>query len=174
VNLKYLITIVLVITSILTHAHASTLPQWFLESFKKLHLNDRYEIKFYLKPTFLQADFNGDGVNDIAALVTEKKTHKGGILLIHGNTDQWFVFGAGTDFGNGSDDFFNWLKKWKLYRDRVVYETTFDKDDNITGSRTVKLKRPSINLLMLEDIEPSPVAVIYWNGKKYIWIHQGE
>ncbi|MCR8560663.1 hypothetical protein KXD93_23610 [Mucilaginibacter sp. BJC16-A38] len=172
--MKYLVIIVLVITSIPTHAQASTLPQWFLTSFKRHHLNDRYEIKSNLKPTFLQGDFNGDGVNDIAALVTEKKTHKGGILLIHGCTDQWFVFGAGTDFGSGSDDFFNWLKKWKLCREKVVYETTIDKDDNITGSRTVKLKRPGINLLMKEEAEPSPVAVIYWNGKKYIWIHQGE
>ncbi|ASU35849.1 hypothetical protein [Mucilaginibacter xinganensis] len=150
------------------------MPQWFLESFKKHHLNDRYEIKPYLKPGFLQADFNGDGVIDIAVPVTENKTHKGGILLIHGNTGEWFVFGAGTNFGNGSDNFLNWLKKWKLYRDKVVYETTFDKDDNITGSRTVKLKRPGIELLMLENIAPDPVAVICWNGKKYIWIHQGE
>jgi hypothetical protein len=173
--MKRLILLVLLITTSHLHAQQRTLPTWFTQSFIQNKLNEKYELKSYLKPTFLEADFNGDGAKDVATIVTEKKTRKGGILLIHGNTNQWFVFGAGTNFGNGSTDFFNWMKRWKVYRNKVVEETTFDKNDDITGSRVVKLKRPGIEVLMLEAIdEPSPVAVIYWNGKKYIWIHEGE
>jgi hypothetical protein len=49
-----------------------------------------------------------------------------------------------------------------------------NQDGDIKGSRAIKLKTPGIEMLTMEDIEPSPVAIIYWNGKKYIWIHEGE
>lgn len=173
--MKYLITfsLSLLITTLLFGQEAK-LPEQLITAFKDSKLNGKYKLQPYLKPAYLEADFNGDGITDVAALIVEKKTQKGGILLIHGHTHQWFVFGAGTDFGYGSADFSSWLRKWMVYKGRTVEETTFNKENDITGSRLVRLKRPALSLLMQDDSQPSPVATIYWNGKKYIWIHQGE
>jgi hypothetical protein len=39
------------------------------------------------------------------------------------------------------------------------------------GAKEWTLKRPALNL---ENPDASAGGLIYWNGKKYIWIHQGE
>jgi len=67
---------------------------WFIKSFKQLKLNHKYELKDYLKPPYLEADFNGDGHTDIAILVDERRTKKKGILIIQDEGRQYFVFGA--------------------------------------------------------------------------------
>jgi hypothetical protein len=126
-----------------------------------------------LKPSFLQSDFNGDGITDIATLVTEKKTKKTGILLIHGGSNQYFVLGAGTKFGNGGDDF-KWARGWHLYKDKIAYEQLFNKDGDMLGCKKIKLVRAVFFIYDLEDGEPNSGGIIYWDGKKYIWIHQGE
>jgi hypothetical protein len=168
---RFILLLIILSTS---HVYAqSTVPPWFLTSLKDLKLDQKYEVSSYLKPTFVQADFNGDGKMDIAALVVEKKSRKKGILLIHANTSEYFLFGAGTNFGNGSDDF-KWAKGWKLYKNKTAYETTFNSDGDILGSKKINLARKAIYIHDLEDGEPNSGGLIYWTGKKYIWIHQGE
>jgi hypothetical protein len=54
-------------------------------------LVDKYEIKTNLKPTYLQADFNGNGIKDIATMIVERKGQKKGILLIHDNNNQFVI-----------------------------------------------------------------------------------
>ncbi len=158
----------------LCHAsQAQQLPGWFITAFNVQKLNTKYTITSFLKPAFLTADFNGDKVNDIAVLVTEIKTKKKGVLLIHGKTCQYFVFGAGVKFGNGGADF-NWLKQWDLYKEKVAHEMLFDKDGGMTGSKKIKLVRTGLLVTDLEDGQPNSGGIIYWNGIKYIWIHQGE
>lgn len=61
----------------------TTFPGWFHHSFKGKQLNKKFSITPFLKNGFLQADFNGDRLVDIAVLVTEKITGKKGILLLH-------------------------------------------------------------------------------------------
>jgi hypothetical protein len=127
-----------------------------------------------MNPSFLQEDFNGDGSSDVAVLVLEKVTHKRGVLLIHVNSLQYYVFGAGTKFGDGSDNF-SWANKWSIYKKKSAYETKFDKkNDDILEGKEIKLKRPCISLASIEDGAEVSGGLIYWNGKKYIWIHQGE
>jgi hypothetical protein len=133
-------------------------------------LDSKYELSAYIKPAFLQSDFNGDHNMDCAALIIEKSTKKVGILLIHSNVSKFYIFGAGYDFGNGSDNF-DWLRMWKVYDNKTAYETQFDKESgDITGSKIVNIERPAIEV---EDMEIAG-GLIYWNGHKYIWIHQGE
>ncbi|HEY2582871.1 MAG TPA: hypothetical protein VGI43_13745 [Mucilaginibacter sp.] len=171
--MKFLILIsFFILTSTQVHAQ-SPIPVWFVTSFKQLKLEQKYETSGYIKPSFLQADFNGDGIMDIAALVIEKKTKKKGILLIYGKSNQYFVFGAGTNFGNGSDDF-KWARGWRVYNSKIAYETTFNEDGDILGAKKIKLSRKAFYIYDLEDGEPNSGGIIYWNCKKYIWIHQGE
>ena len=147
-------------------------PDWFISAFKANGLDKKYELSSFLKPAYLQSDFNGDSHQDIAALVIEKKNKKKGILLIEGKILNYFIFGAGTNFGDGSDDF-KWATDWSLYNKKYADETTFDKKSgDILGSKKINLSRPGI---LIEDTENSFAGVIiYWNGKKYIGIHQGE
>lgn len=154
-------------------SQAQQLPDWFTTAFKTHGLNTKYSIAPFLKPAFLTADFNGDKVNDIVVLITEIKTKKKGVLLMHGKTNQCFVFGAGTNFGNGGADF-NWLKQWNLYKEKVAYEMLFDKDGGMSGSKKIKLVRVGLLVTDLIDGQPYSGGIIYWTGSKYTWIHQGE
>jgi hypothetical protein len=141
---------------------------------KNKGLTKKYEIASFLKPDFIQSDFDGDGTLDVIACVTEKTTKKKGLLLIHGKTNDHFVFGAGTNFGNGSDNF-DWADKWALYTKKTASETVFNKaSGDIIGSKEVKLTRPAIIIRHYEDGAAISGGIIYWNSKKYIWIQQGE
>ena len=111
---------------------------------------------------------------DLAILIVEKATKRKGILLIHAKTTAHFIFGAGTAFGSGGKDF-KWADKWKLYTKRTAYETQFDKESgDIIGGNEIKLARPGILVEDYEDGAALAGGIIYWNGTKYVWIHQGE
>jgi len=155
-------------------SQTATLPVWFTNTFKNKELDKKYIIASFLMPSYLQGDFNGDIEQDIAVLVTEKITKSKGILLIHGKTNEHFVFGAGISFGNGEKDF-KWADKWMLYTKEIATETQFDKESgDIIGSKTVKLVRPGILIEDYQDGTSLTGGIIYWSDKQYIWIHQGE
>jgi hypothetical protein len=147
------------------------IPSTFNETFTKLGLNKKYQQSAFLSPAFIQADFNGDGVPDVCILVASKTTKKSGLMILHGNSTAYFVFGAGTKFGSGSDDF-KWADNWTLYTGKNASTTQFDKrSGDIIGSKIVKLFRPGV---LIESKEDGAGGIIYWNGKRYIWMHQGE
>jgi hypothetical protein len=170
--MKYLFSLYIFLISSSVYAQSS-LPPEYIKSFKQLKLNEKYEIIKSFKPAYLQSDFNGDKLIDIAAIVFDKKTKKKGILLIEGGTKKYFVFGAGKTFGNGGDDF-KWMGGWELYKKRIAQETLFNEDGDILGSKGIKLLRAAFYIYDLEDGQPNSGGIIYWDGKKYIWIHQGE
>jgi hypothetical protein len=129
----------MVIVSVALHAQKAPLPLWVLNSFKKLKLDDKYDIKGYLKPVFLQSDFNGDGVTDAVFQVIE--TLKKGIVIFFGNSSRYFVFGAGTRVGTvGADaaDDLKWMGSWEVYKRKIAFETKFDNGD-IAGLRCTGL-----------------------------------
>jgi hypothetical protein len=171
--MRTLLLITFLLTFKVSSSRQPSLPTWFQTAFKTKGLDKKYLITRFITNGVLQADFNGDKLNDIAILVTEKATKKRGILLVHKQNNQYFLFGAGTKFGSGSDNF-KWAKGWKIYSEKTATETQFDKDDNIVGGKEIKLKRPAIQIWAVEDGEPITGGVIYWTGQKYIWIHQGE
>ena len=151
-----------------------TLPASFSDVFKSKRLHTKYTLGTFVKPSLLQADFNGDGKQDIAVLVIEKATGRKGLLLIHGKTNEHFLFGAGSDFGNGGKDF-KWADMWKLYKGKTAFETQHDKESgDIIGEKEIRLARPAILIEDYEDGAALAGGLIYWNGAKYVWIHQGE
>jgi len=154
-------------------AQTKSIPAWFINSFKNNKLSIKYQLDAYAKPAFLKADFNGDGIKDIAALIIERKTRKKGIVIMHGTTNPYFVFGAGVQFGNGGDNF-KWMTGWKLYTKKVAYETQVNKNGDLIDPKKVKMKRSAVYVYKTEDLYPNSGGLIYWDGKKYIWIQQGE
>jgi hypothetical protein len=157
-----------------TEVPAEKFPSWFNEFLEHKALDKQYNITVDKKPTAIEADFNRDGTPDIAVLVTEKVKGRKGILVVHGKSTTYHVFGAGKDFGSGGDDF-KWLAQWSLYTSKTASETLFDEETgDILGGKEIKLAGPAILVEDYEDGAAVAGGIIYWNGKQYIWIHQGE
>lgn len=171
--MKQYFLIILMLLSSKLFGQTKFAQSWIVNEFKVQKLDEHYKLQAFLKPAFLEDDFNGDGRNDIAALVIQKKTNKKGILLIHGGSAKYYFLGAGSNFGNGGDNF-EWLKGWRIYKKKVVYKTTFSTDGDITGAKKIKLIRHGIQAMSLIDGQLTAAAIIYWDGSKYIWIHEGE
>lgn len=163
---------ILLLTSII--AHSQSLPDWFTAIYTKKGLDKEYVLISSIKPSFLEADFNADTYEDIAVLVVAKKTKKKGVLIIHQKTNTFVILGAGNRPSDGGDDF-SWIDKWQLYKKRAAFESLFDKKSgDIIGSRKVNLKQTGILFEDYEDGAALSGGILYWNGKTYQWIQQGE
>jgi hypothetical protein len=118
-----------------------------------------YDISSRVNPSFLDGDFDGDGRMDVAALVKQRSTGKVGVAIVHGGNNKVTILGAGTSIGNGGDDF-EWMDSWEIYsKDRAVKGTNFPK---LHGDALLVSKSEAAS------------ALIYWNGKRYVWLQQGD
>jgi hypothetical protein len=153
---------------------AEVIPSWFVKAFNEQKLNQKYSIINNVKPTFLNADLNGDGKEDIAVQIVNIKTKKKGLLIINAVTNKSFIFGAGIKFKEEDFDNTNWLHGWRINKDKIVYEARFNSDGDMMAARKIRIKHPAIYAYSLEDGEESAGVIIYWNGANYISIHQGE
>lgn len=119
-----------------------------------------YDFSFRINPPYLEGDFNGDGKMDVAVLVKERSTGKVGVAIVSGTTSKVTILGAGTSIGNGGDDF-EWMDSWQVYSKTraAVSETSVP---HFRG-----------DALLVEKSEAAS-ALIYWNGKRYVWSQQGD
>jgi hypothetical protein len=85
-------------------------------------------------------------------LVKERSTGKLGIAIVHGTTGKVTILGAGFGVGNGGDDF-EWMDSWQVC------------------SKTRNVPRLRGDALLVEKSEAAS-ALIYWNGKRYVWFQQ--
>lgn len=162
------------LVSTLSNCQTDSISDEFLKVFKSAGLDKKYLISKSLKPAFLNVDLNADSVTDIALFVAEKKSNRKGIIIIHGQTQNFYVFGAGKDFGNGGDDF-QWADQWSIFKDKPAQETQVNSQSgDLIESKSLKLNKPALLIEALEDGTPSSGGLIYWNGSSYIWIQQGE
>jgi hypothetical protein len=121
-----------------------------------------YDLSFRINPSYLEGDFNGDGKMDVAVLITERSTGKLGIAIVHGSTGKVTILGAGIGVGNGGDDF-EWMDSWQVYsKTRAAH-----------ASGETRVQRLRGDALLVEKSEAAS-ALIYWNGKRYVWSQQGD
>lgn len=146
-----------------------SLPDWFIYCTEQIKCGKSLVVTGKLNPFYLESDFNGDDVLDIALCVQEKETKKNGILIIHGKTLETFIIGAGNKFAHVGDDF-KFLEIWKLYRERIVAVTTFTEDGDILGAEEVQIENDAISVSSSE----SPSNIIAWQNDKYVWLHTGD
>src|SRR5262249_2227041 len=97
---------------------------------------------------------------DAAVLVKERSTGKLGIAIVHGTTGKVTILGAGIGIGNDGDDF-EWMDSWQVYFKACVAHAE--------GETSVHLRSDA---LLVEKSEAAS-ALIYWNGKRYVWSQQG-
>jgi hypothetical protein len=139
--------------------HPHDIPELIDRAITNGLLAKNYDVSFRMNPFYLRGDFNGDGKIDIAALVKQRSTGKVGIAIIHGATDKVIVLGAGTAVDNGGDDF-EWMDSWEIY----------SKDRMVSGTSVPKLRGDAL----LVSKSEAASALIYWNGKRYVWLQQGD
>jgi hypothetical protein len=121
-----------------------------------------YDLSFRMDPSYLEGDFNGDGKMDVSVLVKERATGKLGIAIVHGTTGKVRILGAGTGIGNGGDDF-EWMDSWQLYsKTRAAHASDKTSVPRLRGDALLVEKREAAS------------ALIYWNGKRYVWSQQGD
>jgi hypothetical protein len=112
-----------------------------------------------MNPFYLRGDLNGDSKTDVAVLVKQRSTGKLGIAIIHSATDKVIILGAGNSIGNGGDDF-EWMDSWEIY-------------SKSRPSSQTSLPRLHGDALLVGKSEAAS-ALIYWNGKRYVWLQQGD
>jgi hypothetical protein len=125
-------------------------------------LGKKYEVSFHLSPFYLRADFDGDGKIDVAALVKQRSTGKLGIAIVHGEAEKATILGAGTAIGKGGDDF-EWMDSWQIC----------SKDRGAKGAHETGVPHLRGDALLVSKSEAAS-ALIYWNGKHYVWLQQGD
>ena len=140
----------------------SDLPDAVKKALTNGSTGEKHALSFRIKPSYLEGDFNGDGKMDTAVLVEERSTGKLGIAIVHGTTGKVTVLGAGIAIGNGGDDF-EWMDSWKVY------------SKTHAARPREKTSVPSFrgDALLVEKSEAAS-ALIYWNGKKYVWSQRGD
>ena len=140
------------------------LPDWVLEldvlgstTFLK-----GYSIENRLNPLYLEADWNGDGHLDLALPIQEVISGKKGIVIIHGNTGETFIIGAGQQHETMDFDELGWVDIWKVNR---LKENKPGLEEEI---ELLVLENPSIRIAQSE----LGGGLIYWNGEAYSYFHQ--
>jgi hypothetical protein len=142
---------------------ASSLPSELGDYLRASTGHESYALASWLNPYYLQADFNGDGRTDIAILVREKATDRGGILIVHLGVNQHFVVGAGSSFDNGRDDF-SWMDAWHTYARGVVGQGAHEaqKPPTLLGDAILVIKTEASS------------GLVFWTGTEYAWYQQGD
>ena len=139
------------------------LPEWVMLKFDHdTTINSKYKISEYLNPFYLEADFDGDSSMDIAIAIQERGKNYKGILILSRTKNKYFILGAGNKFGRkGGRVDFDWLNNWLICRKKTFEDTDSHKVINLT--------HPTIFVEAMEKFS----AIIYWDGKKYMWAQQG-
>ena len=122
---------------------------------------ETHQISCRLNPFYLRAEFDGDGMTDVAILVVEKKTGRDGIAVIHTGDAHVSLLGAGQALGNGGDDF-SWMDAWSVRAAPKQGNVFEDPLPEFTGE-----------VLYVEKSE-SASAYIGWTGERFEWYQSGD
>ena len=98
----------------------------------------------------------------MAALIKQRSSGKIGIAIVSGATGRMTILGAGIAIGNGGEDF-EWMDSWQVFsRTRAAHAEGETHVPQLRG-----------DALLVEKSEAAS-ALIYWNGKRYVWTQQGD
>ena len=144
-----------------TFAQRYSLPGWTQVQLEAEAFAPRYVLDATLNPWLIHGDFDGDGRGDVVLLVRDRAQQRLGLAFVHQAAAAPHVVGAGTELGNGSDDF-GWVDAWSLF-------------PRGPASPGVEGPAPALrgDALMIYRTE-SASALLYWDGRRYQWHQQGD
>lgn len=137
---------------------AASLPPEVFDSFAGL---SGYAFESRLNPFYLQGDFDGDGLLDMAVLIRARATGKHGIAVAL-TSGPLVVAGAGQRVGNGGGDF-DWMDAWYVQRKGPV-------EEGADPAAPPRLKGDAIKVVKTD----SASAIIWWDGRRLRWYQQGD
>src|SRR5262249_28582304 len=108
-------------------------------------------------------DFNGDGVNDIAVLITRREDGNRGIAILHAGASQPIILGAGQAVRDGIVGDFYWPGAWSVYPKSPVGQNAWD-------DPPPKLRGDALLIIKPEAAS----SILYWDGVAYRWYQQGD
>ena len=120
-----------------------------------------FERYSWIEPSNISADLDGDGLPDAALLIRQTKSKKQGILICATTSKLPFVVGAGTDFGNGGDNF-DWMNIWEL----LPKSPAVARHD--PNNRMAKQNQLHVG------VDGGAGGHIYFEGGKFYWEQAGE
>lgn len=119
-----------------------------------------YELNRAISPMYLKGDFDHDGTVDYAVAVVRVR-EAGTAICLSGSPGKVVVLGAGTLFhGFRNLDF----SAWHLHRRELKV------GPGQGGGAAPKLKGDAFLIDWLERGS----ALVYWNGKRFVWYQQGD
>jgi len=135
----------------------SNLPEWAYATLRDDgSFQERYQLFLKFNPSFQSGLFSGDSLPDVAILITERRSGRRGIAILHSGDHSIHIIGAGTEFGNGGDDF-AWLGQWSVEDASVLDEPS------IRGRQALYIGKGD-----------SAGGMVWWNGKQYVWTQWGD
>lgn len=122
-------------------------------------LGSGYTISGRINPFYLRGDFDGSGKAGYAVLV--RNGDQQGVMLCRSGMAKPVVLGAGTEFNKMKDLNFN---AWQVHPKGHPVER------GVEEGKPPTLQGDAILL----EWEESASAIVYWNGKRFIWYQQGD
>jgi len=157
----------LVLAALLPHsalAEESLLPGqfpfWAERAWAQAAISRSLQVSKRLNPFVWRGDFDGDGRQDLALLVLNIRSKKEGIAFLF-QRGRVVVIGAGTNFGNGGDDF-SWMDVWHVEEKGTGH-------GNYRG-QSVTLR---VDGLMVAK-ESSASALVYFRNGRPVWQQYGD
>lgn len=121
---------------------------------------------------FIRGDFNADNQDDFSARLTNLKNKKKGVIIIH-NSDKidYYFFGAGKVV-DGMDNL-DWINEFRsiLKGDTVAATLVDEESGDIIGADKKNAVQLKGNGIFMHVDESEGGGIIYWNGRKYEWLH---
>ena|SRR5687768_4051581 len=117
-------------------------------------------------------DFNADGKDDFASVVTNAVNGFQGVLIIHNNDQQeYFLFGAGQEV-NGMRNL-DWIETFAIIpKGEVIAPTLVDRETgDIIGADETKQFRLLGDGIQMGVEEAGGGGILFWKGAKYDWYH---
>jgi len=127
-------------------------PLWVRPVLEKSEIAQKHTILTAFNPFYLESDFNGDKIDDIAFYVENKVDKSKGIMIVNKGKNSVYVVGCGSPTDMGSS--LNWTKAMFVFREKNIRNE---------GKTRATLKYPAIQLTG----HSRGSLVVYWVGKKY-------
>ena len=131
------------------------------------HIFDRFSLSDRVNPFYLRGDFDGDGQQDYAVLVTDQKSKKSAMVIClssHKSADVLGKSGRMIRVGTKSDGYdledFDWMDAWQVHP-RIAPIPSELNDASTVG----KMVGEGIRVERTEAAS----ALVYWDGTNFRW-----
>lgn len=136
-----------------TNTNFDNLPRWVKPILEKSEVANKHLILNEQNPFYLESDFTGDKIDDIALMCINKVDSTAGVLIINKGKNVVHVIGCGGQTVLGSN--LSWVKRWFVYREKIAV--------NSGGKKKLTFKYPALELVYSDNTS----MIIYWKKNKY-------